>query len=130
MIPGRIPIGYGASGYNTNDRFGSMTDGQHEWGTTAGETYGQWVHKLTTGEMPSHSHYHSGSNTGKIIGLYTSGSSTRSRYSSGTSGGYAFQDDNQSNLVWGGNTTGNTGNDEYHNNMPPVIGVYMWKRTA
>lgn len=74
----------------------------------AGSTGGEAGHKLTVNEMPSHSH-----------GLYASDmtgtSSNACRY-----GEYA-QRTVQSKSTGGG---------EAHNNMPPYLAVYVWKRTA
>lgn len=96
---------------------------------TAGSIGGEATHTLTVNEMPSHNHYHDNSNKSNIIGTFKSGS-TRSRYASGTSGGYTFQNNTQSNLAWGESTTSNTGGGQAHNNMPPYLTVYVWKRTA
>lgn len=73
----------------------------------AGETGGEEKHKLTVNEMPSHSHsltYYNGS------GL-----------SSGVHGG---------NFPDGTASTGAAGGGKAHNNMPPYLAVYMWKRIA
>ena len=84
-------------------------------GYNAGSTGGEAEHTLTAAEAPNHSHsfgYHSGStNSGKYIasqiGLGTYGSRD----------GYA-------------QTENNTGGGQPHNNMPPYLAVYVWKRTA
>ena len=76
---------------------------------SAGSTGGEATHKLTVEEMPSHNH----------SGLVT--------FQTGqcSGGDYNFmQSLNVSRL------TSNTGGDQAHNNMPPYLAVYMWKRTA
>ena len=75
---------------------------------TAGTTGGEATHTLTINEMPSHNHGIAISgNTGLSVGCsYTS------------PGGY---NKNFCNTEGGG---------EAHNNMPPYLVVYMWKRTA
>lgn len=91
---------------------------------TAGDTGGEAEHTLTTGEMPTHRHshyahyqWHSGStNTLQANGSVVNVSS---------SSGYAHIDTDQV-------ATQSTyvGNGESHNNMPPYLVVYVWKRTA
>ena len=74
----------------------------------AGATGGEATHTLTVDEMPKHTH---GS-------IYTGSSGTKNLpWLSGTG----------SNLAYVG---GYTGGDAAHNNMPPYLAVYMWKRTA
>lgn len=85
----------------------------------AGSTYsaggfgGEATHTLTVDEIPSHSHqikYRS-----KIL---ASGSSGAWALGAGTYDGYS------SNTIHG------TGGGGSHNNMPPYLTVYVWKRTA
>ena len=105
-----------------------------------GEKGGSETHKLTTGEMPSHSH--SGSLSGSIgnaAGHYHSysmpGSSTSSYGSNKYSAGYA-RDGNtdsagsHSHSFNGSVTINSAGGGQAHNNMQPYLSVYMWKRTA
>ena len=95
---------------------------------TAGDTYeagstgGEASHTLTKDEMPSHNH------TGlDIDGVYVFG------WDSGTVKGVDFSkqflnglEANTGNRI----TTGYTGGSKAHNNMPPYLTVYAWKRTA
>ncbi len=77
---------------------------------TAGTTGGEATHRITTAEMPSHTHSLLGSSgTGWKAETVPYGSST-----SGT-GMYAVQ---------------YTGGSQPHNNMPPYLTVYIWKRTS
>ena len=76
---------------------------------TAGDTGGEATHTLTVDEIPSHNHSYSAS-------------TTNSNHSGGD--GYHYLAQNY------GTTTGNTGGGLAHNNMPPYLVVYMWKRTA
>lgn len=84
-------------------------------GTTyaAGATGGEATHTLTVGEMPEHYHRF---NTDVNV---TEHSKAQNVYSySGFKTTY--------------NETGtyNTGGNQPHNNMPPYLAVYVWKRTA
>lgn len=76
---------------------------------TAGATGGSATHKLTIDEMPSHSHGLKNEKTGG------SGSAKWVINSSASSGTGVIT---------------NTGGNQAHNNMPPYLVVYMWKRTA
>ena len=82
-------------------------------GHTAGSTGGEEEHTLTVGEMPSHSHnvsnktaYDTGGNGSRVV----------------TSSSYADYQVAISTLPVGGGSA--------HNNMPPYLAVYIWKRTA
>ena len=85
---------------------------------TAGDTGGEATHTLTVNEMPSHNHAPLTSDYRFTEQKASSGSTDPSSSGSGT---------------WLGgteSTTGNTGGGQAHNNMPPYLAVYMWKRTA
>lgn len=76
---------------------------------TAGNTGGEATHYLTESEMPSHNHGYAmraGSNGGWTIAQMSNGA--------GQYFGY----------------TERTGGSQAHNNMPPYLVVYMWKRIA
>lgn len=106
-----LPAGYTliAQGSGTDD-FGSFT-------YTAGQKYGEREHQLTTDETPSHSHDY---------WLDTN------RNGSTTSDGSWFVDagtkgDTQHTQV---RTTEPTGGNQPHENIPPCIAAYGWRRTA
>lgn len=80
----------------------------------AGSTGGEATHKLTQGEMPKHNHpiYYpngGGPDEGAALGFPEVGSK---------------------NTWWAVSClTGVAGDNEAHNNMPPYLSVYIWKRT-
>lgn len=81
---------------------------------TAGTTGGEEKHILTVSEMPSHSH---------TIGMdkdavYNSSGGSWSVHDAGTSGSQSTT------------KTGSSGSGTAHNNMPPYLTVYMWKRVS
>ncbi len=76
----------------------------------AGATGGEATHKLTVSEMPSHNH-----GIGTVESVIERGSS----YSRISSTGSQVSD-----------VIGYTGGSTAHNNMPPYLAVYVWKRTA
>ena len=86
----------------------------------AGSKGGEATHQLTVDEMPSHNHTmsygpdSSGATTGFPYGI-AAGSATNS------AGGRGYS----SNLG-----TFSAGGSQSHNNMPPYLSVYIWKRTA
>lgn len=78
---------------------------------TAGSTGGEYKHKLTVDEIPSHSHKYY-SPIVQRVAVSSSGS---------TYGNY-----NKEYLI----RTDYVGSDGYHNNVQPYVTVYFWKRTA
>lgn len=84
-------------------------------------TGGEYTHQLTEDEMPSHTHRIS-------TGLVSS--------SDDNAGNTGFLGSSPRSLLDAGGivnpslSNDTTGNGLKHNNMPPVYGVYMWKRIA
>ena len=85
-------------------------------GYTAGSTGGEATHTLTSAEMPKHSH-----------GIKFGGGDTDQTMV--VSRSYV-----QSNRWWWSDASDaivqEAGGSAAHNNMPPYLTVYMWKRTA
>lgn len=81
-----------------------------------GSTGGESEHKLTIDEMPLHGHNF-------IYGYgWTSG---------GDGGQYSFAAENKQKGYSGTNEPVRPiGGDQPHNNMPPYLAVYMWKRIS
>lgn len=88
---------------------------------TSGDTGGEATHTLTTTEMPSHNHgvygYRNGSTTDT-----SSEDAKPLMCARGTGVGWSDCPT--------GSVLSNTGGGRAHNNMPPYLVVYMWKRTA
>lgn len=96
----------------------------------AGSQGGEASHTLTTAEMPSHGHnpanesgyYGFITNSKKAFELGDMGSQSGSgRYYPYASAAF---DISRNSL------TGTTGGGNSHNNMPPYLSIYIWKRTA
>lgn len=79
----------------------------------AGSTGGEATHKLTVSEIPSHSH-----------GYYVVNSREGSEWLAGAQRVYSSWWDTE----WVNDGTSTTGGDQPHNNMPPYLAVYIWKR--
>ena len=98
---------FGGTWQQIEDRF-LLAAGQNY---NAGDIGGESTHTLTIEEMPSHKHsvnYRSGASTGAYYGQppFSSNSGTPSAQETDSSGG-----------------------GQAHNNMPPYLVVYVWKRT-
>lgn len=115
-IEGRFLLGAGTPEANTDNYFGNISD--FKWHAVAGSTGGQDYHRLTTDEIPPHQHF----------GLYWNGMS--SSFNQGGASGYCISWISGSNDDEEFLGTGTTGNGAVHNNMPPYLAVYMWKRIA
>lgn len=96
---------FGGTWEQIQGRFLLAASDEYEVGSIGGEA----THKLTVAEMPSHNHsyqyttisafpYHSASDSSNLR-------SNEATYSTSSSGG-----------------------NQPHNNMPPYLAVYMWKR--
>lgn len=114
-----------ASYINPNDKWGGiwvrtakgqMIVGVNENDTdfkSAGKTGGEKAHTITIDEMPSHYH-------GQVVTAGSGGSATRNDYVTDGKGQKYSQ----------GVNTNATGGGKAHNNMPPYITAYIWKRVG
>lgn len=110
----------------------------------AGSTGGEATHTLTINEMPKHGHKAftwtgGGDNSGQYAATMIN-EDTNEFYtvSNGAKVAHAWQDN--SFMTWGGSlhegagdptgSTGFSGHSSAHNNMPPYLAVYIWKRTS
>ena len=82
---------------------------------SAGSTGGEAEHLLTTEEIPSHTHIFNRHQLWR----------TETVPASGESDGYGAS--NKTLKVYADNTS-TIGGGQAHNNMPPYLAVYMWKR--
>lgn len=110
-----------------------------------GATGGAATVTLTTSQMPSHTHTFTGSSaTTSSAGAHThnvgrdydggGGSSRYTVHSSGVSGAGGTSPTNSAgahtHTLTAKGSNSSTGGGGSHNNMPPYLVVYMWKRTA
>ena len=84
---------------------------------SVGSTGGEETHTLTINEMPSHSH-----------GIRTNSADGDMDWVPVDHKGNKRHD--EINFNWEGEVISTTGGGQPHNNMPPYLAVYMWKRTA
>lgn len=84
-------------------------DNSNTMSISAGDTGGEYTHQLTIEEMPAHTHNWWPGYTESVA-----------------SGSIKVREDNIRN----GTATSSTGEDAYHNNVQPYLGVYIWQRTA
>ena len=113
-IGGRFLIGTGLNEANTKAWFGEDDFPAGAINIPAGDMGGNISHKLTVEQMPDHGH----------TMLYSDTAGTQSfGYQFGSKGARSGQPERSSGI-------GHTGGGIAHNNMPPYLAVYMWKRTA
>lgn len=88
---------------------------------TASSSGGEYVHKLTVDEMPSHNHavYLQNTNNVPQVGAPKWTVALPNSWKQYTSPTKLF-----------GPSTGVKGNDAAHNNVQPYITVFFWRRTA
>ena len=94
----------------------------------AGSTGGEITHKLTNAEMPVHNHdglYYSYIATENSVTLNSGAVSYHVPWGSSDYAGDCGPGTGKAELV-----TGEAGGGAAHNNMPPYLSVYIWKRTA
>jgi len=91
---------------------GTGNDGSTSMSFTSGKTYGEYKHKLTIKEMPSHAHKFN-----DCVWIDGKGNIQSASNNSWFNGGFMS------------NTT-NTGGNQPHNNIQPSICVHFWKRIA
>lgn len=103
-------LGYG-TWEQISGRFLLGADAAHAAGSTGGEE----AHKLTASELPKHNH-----------AIFYPNASAGNEYAP-----IGYPNVGSKSTYWAvGSYTGDVGSDEAHNNMPPYLAVYMFKRTA
>lgn len=118
-LQGRFLLGAGYNDANTTTKYGDIP--ANVFDRPAGERGGEIAHKLTIDEMPSHNHPHIMINDNHLT-IWANSNSL---------GGSAIKMDSL-HVQGGANnnffTTGYRGADSAHNNLPPYVAVYMWRR--
>ena len=90
----------------------------------AGETGGEKAHRLTVNEMPKHSHP-------SYLNYWSGGSDTIPQWRwYFNDSAYAEAATDKANGRLANYLTQVEGGDQAHNNMPPYLSVYMWKRVG
>lgn len=96
----------------------------------AGSQGGEASHTLTTAEMPSHGH-----NPANESGYYGFITNSKKAFEVGDMGsqsgsGRYYPYASAAFDISRNSLTGTTGGGNSHNNMPPYLSIYIWKRTA
>lgn len=101
------------------------------------EVGGETEHTLTTEEIPSHTHKFQYSNGSQAYQQYVSNARYINNTPESNYWNFGTNIDNEGNSLraqWANNgyeqggLVGNTGGSQAHNNMPPYLGVYIWRR--
>ena len=107
---GRFLIGAGANVANSTNYWGEYPADKENF--PAGEMGGEVTHTLTVNEMPSHTH------------------PERLEWSNIKAWGLTGTGQDANAVVDQGTTTSATGGGKAHNNMPPYLVCYMWRRVS
>lgn len=108
---------FGGTWEQLKDRFLLGAGGSY----SAGGTGGAATHTLTANEMPSHKHYYKRQNWFSSDTVYDSSSGSIYSWRSTAGGTTSSSYRGEVEATGGGNA---------HNNMPPYLAVYMWKRVS
>lgn len=122
LPPGYTLIAQGSG----SDSFGSFT-------YEAGKQYGERKHQLTTEELASHGHSGSTSTNGDHSHTVTTFNDF-GKINGNSYDGYCIGSTDRTTSTAGNHnhslSINKTGGDQPHNNIPPVIASYGWRRTA
>lgn len=91
----------------------------------AGTTGGSATHTLTTSEMPSH--YHDGITTDNFVDTHRMTYANQVAVTDGSEAYWSLVKSTTPTALTARTVT--AGGGSAHNNMPPYLAVYMWKRT-
>lgn len=91
----------------------------------AGSTGGEAQHTLTVEEMPEHRHSSSSYQDG-----YPNDTTSKDKFCTWVNNGPHGNNNSPNTAESGPIRTSWVGGSQPHNNMPPYLTVYMWKRTA
>ena len=109
---------FGGTWQRIQGRFLFAADSKHAAGSTGGEE----THQLTAREIPNHKH---------SINFYKNCAPSSSVNDSvAIYPAYGYPEGNYYKYPYEEYTSTMQGGDQPHNNMPPYLSVYMWKRTA
>lgn len=111
---------FGGTWEQIKDRFILAAGGSYTVGSTGGEA----THTLTVNEMPNHEHRSMLWEEGGYFGCNQGAADITPGYESKWNFAYT---PGRGQAYF---STSHTGGGAAHNNMPPYLAVYMWKRTA
>lgn len=112
---------FGGTWERIQDRFLLAAGSTYGAGTTGGSA----THTLTTSEMPSH--YHDGITTDNLIDTHRMTYTNQLEVTDGSGAYWSLLKSTTPTALTARTVT--AGGGAAHNNMPPYLAVYMWKRT-